>query len=327
MKHFLIIALILTGQVYGQNYIDYQRILTRINNDIINNDFSKTVERLDSIYLNYNFIYAKHCIKALQICCHLNDSFNADKWLSKSFKQGIPLWVIKTNEITRKSLLYITTQNTIRKYDSLHTIYTASINPVITMTIDSLLNIDQKYTQKVNDGFFLFRHTIYGLMWLRNNKREFKILDQIIDQYGYPGERIIGLDPYIIDSSKIAKYLVSWGPGIIEESRTYIMLLHYFSNYRKNSNDFLKKLYENLVTGYIATPFFLGINDFIYHQSREKFGTKYYINKNKTDNDTSVIDNSRNLIGLSKLVQSKQMTNIYEERRKNKKRNSEIILE
>jgi len=317
----------LAGQVYGQNYIDYQRILTRINNDIINNDFSKTVERLDSIYLNYNFIYAKHCIKALQICCHLNDSFNADKWLSKSFKQGIPLWVIKTNEITRKSLLYTTTQNTIRKYDSLHSIYMASINPVIARTIDSLLDIDQKYTQKVNDGFFLFRHTIYGLMWLRNNKREFKILEQIIDQYGYPGERLIGLSSYIVDSSEVAKRLVYLGPGIIEESRTYIMLLHYFSNYRKNSNDFLNKLYKNMITGYIATPFFLGINDFIYHQSRENYGTKYYISKNKSDNDTTAINNARNLIGLSTIEQSKRNINIYEERRKNKKRNSEIILE
>lgn len=317
--------LIISNQLLGQNYIDYQRIITRINDDILNNDFSKTIERLDSIYVNYNFIFAKECVKALQICCYLNDSINVDKWLSKSFKQGIPLWIIRTNELTKKSLCYTTTQNTINKYDSLRSIYKASLNPEISKLFDSLYIIDQRYTSKVNDGFFLFRHTIYGLMWLRNNKREFLILNKIIDQYGYPGERLIGLDPHFEDSAVASKHLVFWGPVVIQEFRAKYMLMHYFSNYRKNGNDFINKLFLSLESGYIQTYCYADLNSFIYHQSRKKYGTRYYINK--YNNDTVATNNARKMIGLGTVEQTKRMGNVNIERRKNKKLNSEIILE
>jgi hypothetical protein len=327
MNHFFIIVLIISaGQTYGQNYIDYQRTFNRIDDDILKKNYGVTLQRLDSIYHNYEFIYAKHCIKALQICCYMNDSIETDKWLAKCFKQGVPIWIIKTNELTKKSLLFSTTKNTVYRYDSLQLIYKSSINMNLSKEIDRLFTIDQKYTRKVNDGFFPLRHTIYGLQWLKNNKKQFAIIDTIIDHYGFPGERLIGLGNWNEDSNTI-KSLKYLSPVVVEDKRTYFMLIHYYSNPRKDIND---KLIKNVTNGYIPAYQFGALNDFMARWGKLKYGNYKYYNVWHQDPNKSNIESiniRRNLIGLNSFDLQKRNDSIEIERRKTKKSNSEIILE
>ena len=91
-----LLFLFLTSNSFGQDYIKYQRIFNKIDEDVLSLNYKLAIERLDSIYSNFEFIYAKHCMKALQICVSANDSINAEKWLTKCFKQGIPIWIIRT---------------------------------------------------------------------------------------------------------------------------------------------------------------------------------------------------------------------------------------
>ena len=326
MKHFLIIALVLTGPVYGQNYIDYQKTLNRTDEDIITKNYDLALKRLDSIYNDFEFIYARHCIKALQICCYINDSIRADKWLTKCFKQGVPFWNIKTNDLTNKSLSYSTTKNTVYHYDSLYLLNESSININLSRLIDSLFAIDQKYTRKVNNGFILFRFTIYELQWLKNNKRQFAIIDTIIDHYGFPGERLIGLGNRKEDSSAI-KYLKFYSPIIEADKRAYFMLIHYFSNPRKDINE---KLIQNVIRGYIPASQFGTLNDFMARWGKHKYGNYQYYNvwhQDPNKENIESINARRQIIGLNGFEQQERNSRIEMDRRKNKKSNSEIILE
>ena len=327
MKQIILLFLLfISGQTFGQNYIEYQKVFNRIDDDVLSKNYTLAIERLDSIYGNYEFIFAKHCIKALQICSTINDSINADKWLSKCFKQGIPLWIIRTNDLTKKSLLYETTQNTIQKYDSLYTIYKSSINVKLSKQIDSLIEIDQTYTIKMNDGFFLFRRTIYTWKWLNNNKRQYVVLKNIIEKYGYPGERLIGLDPQYNDSAAFVKTIFYYGPVLIE-TRTYTMLLHCYSSPRKDIND---KLFENLKNGNILPYQFGVINDFLAYWEKRKVGDYQYYNvanRNANNENIQEINIRRHSIGLDKYEHQVRIKLLSRERRKNKKANSEIILE
>lgn len=54
--------LFLTGESFGQDYIEYQRTFNRIDEDVISQNYNLAIKRLDSIYTNFEFIYAKHCI-------------------------------------------------------------------------------------------------------------------------------------------------------------------------------------------------------------------------------------------------------------------------
>jgi uncharacterized protein YnzC (UPF0291/DUF896 family) len=327
MKFRLIIfSIFLTSYVFAQDYIDYQRIINRIDEDVLNKDYSTAIKRLDSLYENFDFIYARHCFKAIQICSVSQDTLRADKWLEKSFIQGVPIWMARTNELTKQALNYTTTQSTIESYDSLRTIYTTSINLEIRNIIDSLYVIDQQYTTKVNDGFILFRNTYHGIRWLKNNKKQFAILNEIIDAYGYPDERLIGLPRNLEDSIQQIKHFNFWGPSLLE-SKTYIMLIHYYSNPRADIND---KLLKNIKLGYIPPYQYGTLNDFMAKWGKEKHGEFQYYNVWHQDPDHSndlEIENRRKSIGLNSYEQQNRNMLIFRERRKNHTANSEIILE
>ncbi len=50
------------SQLHGQNYIQYQRTFNRIEDDVLSQNYHLAINRLDSIYSNYEFTFAKHCI-------------------------------------------------------------------------------------------------------------------------------------------------------------------------------------------------------------------------------------------------------------------------
>jgi hypothetical protein len=319
--------LFLTGKSFGQDYIEYQRTFNRIDEDVLTQNYTLAIERLDSIYSSYEFIYAKHCIKALQICITANDSVHADKWLEKCFIQGIPLWIIRTNDITKQSLKYSTTQKTLSVYDSLHSVYKSSIDTNLLEKLDSLLTIDQKYTRKVNDGFVLFRFSIYWLQWGVNNKRQFRILKQIIETYGYPEEKLIGLS-FIEDSVAFAKHFTFWGPSELRDARVQIMLQHCYSTWHKIDFDFKNTLYKNLCNGNMPAFQYAIIIDFMCPDKPKYINDKYWLRDRFCDvNCNEIINRNRYSIGLTTSEQEKRNTLIARERRGSKKANSEIMME
>jgi len=319
--------LILSSTSFGQDYIEYHRTFHRIDEDILTRNYPLAIDRLDSIYANYDFIYAKHCIKALQICITVNDSVRAGLWLAKCFRQGIPLWMIRTNEITSKSLAYSTTQNTLDNFDSLHSLYIASIDTSLSRKIDSLLTIDQKYTRKVNDGFVLFRFSIYWLQWGINNKRQLQILKQIIETYGYPEERLMGLH-FIEDSIAFARLFTFWGPSELRDARVQIMLQHCYSTWHKVDLDFRKTLYENLRNGNMpAFQYALIMNNMLPDKPKH-IQNKYWVRTAIcTENCHEIIERNRYSVGLNTSEQEKRNTLIDRDRRGQRKANGEIMLE
>lgn len=317
-----LLFLLLPGSVMAQSYISYQQILNRVDDDLFARAPGQALIRLDSVYHGYSFIYAKHCLKALQIACEVDDSLRAGQWLSRSFVQGVPLWVIRTNELTRKALNWQSAAATLLHYDSLRTVYHAHINKALAAEIDRLLARDYRYTRRVNDGFFLLRYTIYGLQWVKNNKREFKQLAKIIRQYGYPGERLTGLPASLEDSSANARFVRNNGMDIeIQDRRAYFMLLHYFSTRRKDINDLLLPLVDN---GQLPVYFYATINDYI---DRAGHGTPYYTHQSPPKQGTEAIDVRRAAIGLQTLEAQQRNRNAVMARRKMGYMNKGIILE
>jgi len=321
----IVFLFFLSYNLFAQDYIEYQRIINRIDEDILNKEYNLAIEKFDSLYESFDFIYARHCFKALQISCVSQDSLNAVKWLEKSFIQGVPIWKIRNNSLTKYVFEYSTTQNTITQYENLRNIYNNSINHVLRNTIDSLFEIDQQYTKKVNDGFILFRYTYHGLRWLKNNKKQFEILNGIIDKYGYPGEKLIGLHNSIEDSSQFIKFFNYRGP-FLRETDTYIMLIHCYSNPRANINN---KLLENVKLGNLPPYQYGAINDFMARWGKKKHGDFKYYNvwhKDSENSNEAAIDRRRDSIGLNSYAQQKRNNFIWDERIKNNSVNSEIIL-
>jgi hypothetical protein len=323
-KGILLILFVLSIQLSAQNYFQYHRLFNYMDKDVANGDFANALLRLDTVHTDYDFVYAAHCIKGIQICCVANDSTRARLWLAKAFMRGVPLWLVKTNGLTQRVLDYSTTQSIIDKYDSLRSIYFASINNVIKRQIDSLAEVDFKYTDRVNNGFILFRHTIYGLQWLRNNKRQFKIIDAIIEQHGFPGERLIGIPDYYQDSAQFAKE-ANFSGSYILDYRVFFMLKHYFSNARPEIRE---KLQQNVARGYFPAYQFGALADFMAEYGRHKTEVYYNVHFNDANQQNIHIINQRRCeVGLSSYEVQEANHLLARERRRNKTANQSILLE
>jgi hypothetical protein len=313
-------------QVVAEDYFAYQHLINRIDGDILVNNYPVAIQRLDSLYENYDFIYTKHCFKALQICSLSADSVNALKWLEKSMEQGVPLWMLQNNELTKLVFNFSESQQLVDSYDRLRMVYQRSIREDIRTTIDSLYELDQKYTQGVNDGFILLRFTTYYMRWLKNNKRQFETIKVITETYGFPGEKLIGLPSYVADSLQMSKRFNAQGP-LLGETNAYIMLIHYFSNPRLDMNN---ELIQSIKSGNLPAYQFGALNDFMAKWGRGKHGDYQYYNVWHSDPNpanASEIDKRRHAIGLNSIDEQERADEIYDERVKSKIVNKEIILE
>lgn len=330
-KHILIyllsVIIVLCGSLaHGKDYIDYQRTFNRVDEDLLEEDYRTALLRLDSVYDSYTFIYAQHCFKAVQVCCKSGDSIRAAKWVEKGFIQGIPLWMIRNNELSRTVLEYENVSQVVNMFDSLHHVYIESIDTNLRKTIDSLIYTDQKFTGKVNDGFLPLRLTYHNIRWLKNNKRQFERLHQIIVEFGYPGEQLIGLPSIIDDSAYMIKDFLYYGPRLIERS-AFTMLVHCYSNPRPDINDLLLL---NVKLGNMPPREYGAINDFLAKWGRHKYGDYPYYNVWHTDlseSNAASIDQRRYLIGLNSYAQQRRNAEIWYKRRVNGSAGLEVVLE
>lgn len=319
---FIIIFPLIT---FGQNYIDYQKTINRVDNDICANQLESALLRLDSVHELYSFIYAKHCYKALQISCKLKDSSEIDKWLTKSFVQGIPFWIVQEDSILKTVFAFDNCKETLLEYDSLRKIYLGKVNVPLRITVDSLIEIDQRLTHQVNDGFILLRYTFHLYRWLKNNKRQLEIIKQLTANFGFPGEQLIGLPNHCENPIKFQPNM-SLGM-LLQETNTYIMLIHCFSNPRPDLNELL---IAEVKKGNIPANQFGAINDFMAAYGKNKYGNYSYYNVWHTDpfeeNIRSINDN-RNKIGLMPFEEQERNQRLFYERRKNRTLYKEIALE
>jgi hypothetical protein len=245
--------------------------------------------------------------------------------LQRCFTRGVPLWIIRMHELMQPALHYVNTQAVVQDYDSLRRVYYRSLNAELVHLVDSLITIDQWHTDRVNNGFVLLR-PFYWMGWVRNNKRQFKILKPVIEKYGYPGEYLVGLPERELDSATNYKNKHFWGPLLFED-RAEIMLIHYFSQPRDDINALL---YPSMIKGYLPSDQYSNLNDFLAEWGRRKYRRKTYYNTWHWDPDTlhiPVIDLRRDSIGLNTFAQQQRNVSVNRERRKNKAMNASILLE
>ncbi len=321
----LFVLLICCYKVTGQNYIDYQHICNRVDDDVHVNDLQTAVTRFDTLFNNYQFIYGVHCFKALQIATKLNDEKRICKWLEKCIIQGVPLWMIRANDIVNPILAYSYTQSIIQSYDSVHRVYISNLDTVLAKRMVVMIEKDQRHTNKVNNGFLPFR-LVYYPRWLRNNKKQLNMLINIVDSIGYPGEKLCGLPYELTDSTQGYSLFRKIGPSCIKHTYAQTMLMHAYSNPRKDIRD---KLLKNIANGNMPASQYAIVADFMAQYGRKKHDYRFYYQwvKSGISEDTTIIDSRRHAIGLNTFQQSIKNAAMFLQQFKKKNVNKEILPE
>ena len=312
----------------GQDYIAYQQAFNRIDQDLRQQQIDVALQRLDSIGELYRFVFARHCFKALQIACVAGDTLRAAYWLERCFVQGVPRWVVRLNDITKSFCAAPPLQPIMLRYDTLRGVYQSHIDQPLAHTIDTLMARDYHYTMRVNDGPFLLRKTLYGLQWLRHNVWTFHQLKTIIEQHGYPGEKLIGLPALIDDSAKSARFVLQNGAGLeLQDRRVMFMLLHYYSTRRRSP--IMAQLQACVRRGELPAWQCGLICDFAALRSsrRHPNAVQYYVRRHTPDVPLDVLNAHREDIGLNTYEEQEENAELELAQWKTHRVNSSIILE
>jgi hypothetical protein len=324
---FALFALVIfcIGHSRAQDYIQYQRYFNRIDREVKSKNFREACLILDTVDRQYEFVFAKHCMMALQICCQHNDSARASIWLKRSFRQGIPSWIIRQDYIASRCLNYKNTLDVWNAYDSLRTVYKSSIDTALANRIKYLMSRDMRYTRKVNDGFFLLRYTLYGIQWIHSNSVIHKELKSIIEERVFPGERLIGLTNNLEDSVKWIPIIGQDGlNNYLIEGKAFFMLLHYFSTPRNHINPLL---FKSVVNGNLPVENYARISDYQYLNSKHRKHDSCYYTHSLATEEIDIVDKRRFKIGLFTYAQQKQNKDLYWARKRAGTLLKEIIYE
>ncbi|MBL7713504.1 MAG: hypothetical protein JNL13_13615 [Chitinophagaceae bacterium] len=322
----ILLLLLLSLSASAQDYSAYQRCMNRVDQDIMKREWVSATQRMDSLYRDYDFIYARHCVKGLQLALRQQDEQRTGQWLDRSILQGVPVWVLRQNELCRPVFTMPSGQAILARYDSLHGVYLSRIDTALARRIQNMIDADTRYTRRVNDGFIPLRHTLYGLQWIHHNKQQTRELEQLIRQYGFPEERLIGLPQNISDSGVWAGFLQQEGVDLaLQHKQVFFMLLHYFSTKRQDLNALLL---PQVAIGNLPPYQYARINDYLSRNtSAQRYPSYYEFGSAPADADLGAIDRRRDSLGLPPYAEQEQKRRLRWHYRRSDSLGREILPE
>lgn len=252
-KLFFIITLIICSLCsHSQNYIEYARIKYLAKEALIDENPQKAAIYYDSLYNNFNFMYAYDCFTALKVAVKNNDSLKAKKFLLKSIEMGVPVKMIDNNYFISKNLKFNLWKNVSQNcIDSLRSIYENRIDYEMIAKIDSMAMLDQTATKKVN------KSNLYNSKWRKQVTKNAKLLKEIVKSYGMPEEKLLGIEEKYNKSGKIVEN------NEPNRGASYIFLIHYFSNPVDDLYEWKNLLLTEVKKGNLQPYQFGAICDFI----------------------------------------------------------------
>jgi len=192
-KLWIILLFIVPNALFGQNYVDYY---SRINNGRIlaaNKNTEESINSYFSTFEKFDFVFARDCYNAIELSAFSNDSLKLDYFIRRGIKQGL-----KFNQIMKIKNVAKFQKSTFIKIiekekDSLKNIYKNSINWELRNIIVEMFKQDQLIREKYYKAI-LFKRKKIGREWEALNKIQVHKLIEITKQYGFPGEKLIGID-------------------------------------------------------------------------------------------------------------------------------------
>lgn len=304
------------------NYIDYNKRITIISILIFEHHEKEALQKFDSLYRKFDFVFAKDLYMGLQLASKLKETKLGFIYLKKSIEQGITRKLISSDSLVAnlKKLDPGRWNQIFLKYDSLHKAYKTHHQPALRTFIDSVYEKDQELTNKLNNSMPL--RPYYWIRWNRQNKRHAKMLFQIMHEKGYPGERQLGLSTLShLEKIKNVRYGTNC---FISYHKTLFILIHYFSKRRDDANDlFLKCVKDGSMSAYEYAV----LNDFMARWGKKRYKRNYFdVWQNAPLKLTDIVNGNRKMLGFCDLTTRKKYRQYWAKVKEDKQEPFQIFL-
>lgn len=186
----------LNTEAYGQtNYLDYHNEVIKGEQLVAARKFKAAIAHFDALFDRFDFVFLRDCKLAAQLCAFVQDKEYGIRFLSLGVSNGWPLKEIKKNDRLRFLEDDPKWESLQLAYDSLHRQYLKGLNSDLKKQVHLMFKKDQRKAigalfrigQKAKDKYAEKK-------FAPHSEKQLRRLNEILDQYGYPGERLIGND-------------------------------------------------------------------------------------------------------------------------------------
>ena len=184
-------------RVYAQeaNYELYHHRIMEAEKLIASENYDQAMELYESVLAEDSYIFRRDCIIAIQIAIHLDQEDIAFEFLRKGVQAGWEIKKIKKNDYLKPLKVLPGWQKFEVDYPKLRQDYEASINEELRDRVKTMYSKDQKKAMGALLRFGSKSQDNYAEnKFSPHSEEQMEELRQILAEYGYPGEKLIGND-------------------------------------------------------------------------------------------------------------------------------------
>lgn len=190
---FLLILLLTSLKVSARittDYLVYHQQILEAEALITKREFTKALDVYEKIVNEYDFVYLRDYQIATQLALYTGNTREAIRYLRLGIANGWEMKSIKKNEYLKN----LAEWKLIKKdYDSLREVYDKRINHSLRSEVKKMMSKDQ---WKALGALFTFssrgQDRYAEKKFAPHSEKQLAQLNKILEEYGYPGERLIG---------------------------------------------------------------------------------------------------------------------------------------
>jgi hypothetical protein len=273
----------------GQNYLDYYNQINKAKLLVVDSNYSESVLVYQKTFDDYGFEYARDCINALEISFLTSQDSLTGYFMECALKRGVPISYFINN---KKLTVFKTTQYwdlLVQNAPTLNEEYQTQINTEIRNEINQMFEKDQRIRKRYYHWSNLLFRSFIAKKWNNLNTKQVNRIIEITAQFGFPGEKLIGID--------IPQYHEKIDSNQFSAGMPIIIMIHHYS---QPNISFDSLLHYQVILGNLYNEHFASICDFEAKFGNNKFTCYGYYGLRQQPKNyiLSEFDQKRKKIGL-----------------------------
>lgn len=247
---FSLLVVICPSYLIGQDFMAYYQGTNSAKRAIIKGDYNTALDEYQTTFEAFDFAFARDTYNALQLACFIENPVRVAYFTRRAIRQGITYDRLKQTSFLQKFITADFFKKIEIEKDSLYEAYQASLNANLRKEIVDMFAEDQAVRERYYKAI-LFKRKKIGKEWEALNLQQVERIMEITKEYGFPGERLIGIDLGTMHP-KIMSSNLSAGMPIV-------LFIHHYSQPNPSFDNFLL---EEVKKGNLYNEHFATICDF-----------------------------------------------------------------
>jgi len=229
---FFLFSLVSIKATEKQDYKFYHLQVLKAETFIASEKYKKALQIYETLFVEFDFVFLKEYQIATQLTLHLNNLPKAKELIQNAMLAGWKMKSIKKNTYLKKLRKDEEWKSIKKSYKNLNNQYKAKLNWELRKDVKKMFSKDQwraigalfKFSSKAQDRYAEKK-------FAPNSELQMAQLAEILNEYGYPGEQLIGNDYY---ASTILSHHNSISQEYVQKGALYIDIKEELKNCVKN---------------------------------------------------------------------------------------------